>query len=662
MSLANFDFSSDEMTAAEAKTTNPYLIDPAKGLALISRLIAHPPLTANSAQRQQLAHLHQLIHERFFSLADRDDYPAEAQTVRELLALEESLQDLAVFPDLANKTIVGVGGGFSAGKSRFLNTLLGEALLPESLEPTTAIPSFLTAGECNIVALNTFNHTVSLDHDALQAITHAFNRHYQQSLGMAVGFAHVLKLLMLHHPSFRWKNLAFLDTPGYSKADLQDAEQTDEKIALQQLTEADYVVWLLNAKNGSIRADDLQFLRTLKHPKPVFFVVTQSDLIGSNRIQSILSSTAKAIDAAGIQKAGLMAWSAPLGKPSGECMAGDNILHWLNQIDIQPKYTNKLSICSAICDRHIKHNQQSLDRNRQQLQLFNALLPAVEQLSTAEQKIFRNILKIEREKQGLLIELAQGFGSIKNELLAALTTFLDTTFIHDQITKKHPETLLRDGLALYHKSPPDYQEAVALFEEAANQDHAEGQYWLGVCHFHGLGIKENNTEAFTLFMKSANHGSSNGQYMVGVCYLEGWGVRQNRTAAVDWLKKSVDQSNQLAQYWLGRCYLYGLGLKVDNNAAFSCFKKSADHGDSNAEYMLGRCYLAGFGVVKDEYKATTWFRKSADRNNVDSQYWLGICHEKGWGVRTSTEEAMKWFLLAAAQGHAEAKRCINRTR
>ena len=231
--------------------------------------------------------MHQLIHHDFVKTAARDDYPAGVEAFSKLLALEESLEDLSHFPDLANKTVVGVGGGFSAGKSRFLNTLLGDALLPESLKPTTAIPSFLTGGASSIVALNTFNHQIELDDDALQAISHEFYRHYQ-TLGEHIGFAHVLKLLMIHCPAFRWKNLAFLDTPGYSHTEGKDAEQTDQKIALQQLAESDHLIWLLSTQNGSIRQDDLEFLRTLKHPQPVFFVVTQADLVGNTRIHPIL--------------------------------------------------------------------------------------------------------------------------------------------------------------------------------------------------------------------------------------------------------------------------------------------------------------------------------------------------------------------------------------
>ncbi|OOP92821.1 ATPase, partial [Helicobacter pylori] len=60
-----------------------------------------------------------------------------------LQEIKKELQLVASYPSLFQKTIVAVGGGFSAGKSTFLNNLLGLKLkLPEDMNPTTAIPTY----------------------------------------------------------------------------------------------------------------------------------------------------------------------------------------------------------------------------------------------------------------------------------------------------------------------------------------------------------------------------------------------------------------------------------------------------------------------------------------------------------------------------------------
>ena len=60
MSFDNFNFSDDDLKAAESAVANPYLADPAKGLGLVTRLIAHPPPAVTRQQQQHLAQLHQL--------------------------------------------------------------------------------------------------------------------------------------------------------------------------------------------------------------------------------------------------------------------------------------------------------------------------------------------------------------------------------------------------------------------------------------------------------------------------------------------------------------------------------------------------------------------------------------------------------------------------
>jgi hypothetical protein len=423
MSL-DFNFSDEELAALEAETANPYLADPAKGLQLITRLIAQPEASLPSLQRQHFKHLHDLIHQSYVSLSARDTCPTEALNYRDLIALEEALEDLVAFPDLANKTVIGIGGGFSAGKSRFINTLLNNDLLPEALEPTTAIPSYLVAGTHEVIrALNQFDHDVELDRTALQAITHAFPRHYRQAHGVEVGFAHMVRLLMIHDPNLPWQNLAFLDTPGYSKPDHPRSAQADLQIALRQLKEADQILWLLNAKNGSIRRDDIEFLRDLNHPTPIFFVVTQADLVGKSRIAAILKSTAEALDEAHIPSAGLMAWAAPLGSNRGQLWAGDDVYEWLTWMNGTVKETQTRVECIRILDAHIRYNSKAQAENRELLSTLNESLLTYASCSHENQittLLKKHIARL-RQEQRQFKELIDDFGGLKEEMLKTIT-------------------------------------------------------------------------------------------------------------------------------------------------------------------------------------------------------------------------------------------------
>ena len=670
MSL-DFSLSLEELEAAQSATTNPYLRDPGKGLQLIASLVGQPRPNVGKAQRQQLpAALHRLIHERFIELTSKGSFPGEAQALRELQALEASLENLALFPDLANKTVVGVGGGFSAGKSRLLNTLLGVDLLPESLEPTTAIPSFITRGEDGIVALNTFNQQIRLDRDGLQAITHAFTNHYRDSLDEAFGFAHVLKLLMLHCASFAWSNLAFLDTPGYSKVDALGSTDSDETIALKQLTEADHVMWLLSARNGSIRQDDLAFLRSLDHPGPIFFVVTQADLVGRSSIDAILHSTAEAIEASGIPCAGLMAWAAPLGAEQGALIAGDDIRVWLQTLDEAPKYTHHRRTCERVLDGYIQHNRENLSNSRRKLSLFNTLLPLQEKLPQSEQATLQELLQEQRTRQKGFAELVDAFTVLKNEMQEIIAQIIGDLAI-DALSI---EELYGKGLALHEEG--DYDSAAVFFQHAAEQGNAAAQFQLGIYHELGQGVCVDERLAAQWYRKAKHQGHVQAQFYLGVCYENGVGVPENLQSAVACYLQAAEQGHAEAQYNLGICLTRGEGIAKDDEQALYWFEKAARQGHEEArfyvitrsakngspagQYALGVLYEKGQGVSQDLEKAIVAYRAAAEAGHADAQFELGRRYLRGEGLRKNSAHAISWLEKAAAQDHAKASSLLKK--
>ncbi len=94
-----------------------------------------------------------------------------------LLALQEikkELQLVASYPSLFQKSMVAVGGGFSAGKSSFLNNVLG-LKLPVGLDKTTAITTYCLKGEREVLMGVSQNGGMvelpdfSFDHETLNA-------------------------------------------------------------------------------------------------------------------------------------------------------------------------------------------------------------------------------------------------------------------------------------------------------------------------------------------------------------------------------------------------------------------------------------------------------------------------------------------------------------
>ncbi|GAA7987191.1 hypothetical protein HpCS16_12370 [Helicobacter pylori] len=99
-------------------------------------------------ENEGLEEYQRILDNEFLAFSNEVEFKEQAVALRALQELGNELQLVASYPSLFQKNMVAVGGGFSAGKSSFLNHLLGLNLkLPENLTPTTAIPTYCLKGE-----------------------------------------------------------------------------------------------------------------------------------------------------------------------------------------------------------------------------------------------------------------------------------------------------------------------------------------------------------------------------------------------------------------------------------------------------------------------------------------------------------------------------------
>ena len=228
-------------------------------------------------QRLQLAAdldvLDKIINHDLPELA-RSGSPDHFADILKSLNLElEHFREFCEFPDLAQKVVVGVGGAFSAGKSSLINTLLGKKRLVVEIDPTTSLPTYLLYGEQEqITALNLFRRRVILSQDEFASLTH------EEKIKYGSQIAGLLRSAFVSDPDFTWKNIALLDTPGYSKPDSEQwSERTDESVARSQLNLSNFIIWVVSATQGTISEDDLKFLATLNADIPKLIVVSRAD-------------------------------------------------------------------------------------------------------------------------------------------------------------------------------------------------------------------------------------------------------------------------------------------------------------------------------------------------------------------------------------------------
>ncbi|GAA8527077.1 hypothetical protein oki108_11590 [Helicobacter pylori] len=222
----------------------------------------------------------------------------------ELQEIKKELQLVASYPSLFQKNMVAVEGGFSAGKSTFLNHLLGLNLkLSANSTPTTAIPTYCLKGEREVLMGCSQNGgMVELPH-----LT--FDHKFLDSLGF--NLKEVMPSMLLSAPSVPFEFLCFIDTPGYD-APNQGYTGGDRQDSKEYLANAKYILWVIDCQHGTIQSDDLDYLQELyeEHGKQVFIVLNKADLKITIKLEEIAVQTKETLENSGIEFLGIGTYSS----------------------------------------------------------------------------------------------------------------------------------------------------------------------------------------------------------------------------------------------------------------------------------------------------------------------------------------------------------------
>lgn len=186
-------------------------------------------------------------------------------------------------------TQIVVAGGFSSGKSSFLNKLTKcTNLLPTGVEPVSVVKTYLYCSsdkkKVSVQGVNQKNVLVSLDPGVLQAIQHA-----KQS---NIYLASVLEKLFVEIPSKELDGLVFIDTPGYNNTDKSNESngKTDRQTAIEALGEGNVLFWLIDCERGTTVTDDLEMIKQFNGKK--VFIFNKADKKGGAEAKKIVENAA----------------------------------------------------------------------------------------------------------------------------------------------------------------------------------------------------------------------------------------------------------------------------------------------------------------------------------------------------------------------------------
>ncbi|MCM3729123.1 dynamin family protein [Neobacillus cucumis] len=179
---------------------------------------------------------------------------------KEFQPIKEELLDLQ--EDANDELIVMVSGEFKAGKSTFINALLGKEILTSDVTPATAVVTKLTYGKKNRVLAHYLDHSViEYDVKSLEQLTVEREGKFQQ-------IREQISYIELHLPIQLLKTFTIIDTPGLNSSHKHHTEATD-----RFLRRADLAIWLFNYRNVGT-STEVTWLKKLKEYgiKPIAIV------------------------------------------------------------------------------------------------------------------------------------------------------------------------------------------------------------------------------------------------------------------------------------------------------------------------------------------------------------------------------------------------------
>jgi GTP-binding protein EngB required for normal cell division len=223
----------------------------------------------------------------------RPNLPANwRELLQETAALGEKLGDPGVMTpltalavDLERPLRVAVIGEFNAGKSTFVNALLGSAVVPTGVLPTTATVNHLVWGteRAAEIQLRSLEPNRTLAHAELGPALAA----YDPACIAQVEIRAPLELL---------RRLEIIDTPGFNAPEAAHAAA-----ARQAIGDAHVVVWLLDAAQpfkASERAIGSELARL---ELPLVVLINKLDRLGNDELPLVLDHVTQALQQLGLR-------------------------------------------------------------------------------------------------------------------------------------------------------------------------------------------------------------------------------------------------------------------------------------------------------------------------------------------------------------------------
>ncbi len=382
-----------------------------QALDLIGRIMSARD-NMNGEYTRHFNEFKKLLKNDYREFARNDTYPEEAEAYAALEIIRSHMNQMRLAPRLASRNICTVAGSFSSGKSSFLNALIGDEILPTKVTPTTSIPTFITHVDENELEINVFNSgggKTPINTSTFQQMTHEFEKDY------GIPLKQIVERVVINTPHLeRCKQVAFIDTPGYTKPDDAKSDEEDKKIALQEVLTNPFLIWVVDCDRGTLPQEDVDFLcefrEQRKHSQlssyrksqpPIFIVLNKADKKLTAQ-QEVLSNAEKVADKNKLPYFGIGLYSSLDREWYGHSDSGRSFDNFLDMIDRAKTMVKLDEEIEDLFDKYVRFHEKEHKRMQNIVGLLSRIDLIIESpnLRSAVSKYRQDVTERRNEHKG----------------------------------------------------------------------------------------------------------------------------------------------------------------------------------------------------------------------------------------------------------------------
>lgn len=306
---------------------------------LVSRILA-----AKKSDNKAMERFSSLLNNEFMTFAnDESSLQEEAKAILILQSIEKQLQLILSFSGTSNKNMIAVGGGFSTGKSEFLNSFFKDKSVQLSIgiKPVTAIPTYIMAGSSSVI--KGYSHqggAIDIAPDLYKLLSHDFVKSFNFNL------KDIMPVMAIETPIEYFDKICFIDTPGYNPSNTEAFTDQDFSTAQEYLKQSNVLLWLIGLDtNGTIPSSDLDFIKKSSlEEKKLYIVANKADLRSEEDLEEILDIFEEILDDHDIGYEGISAYSSVHKKEifSRKISLFDFLIQENNQVEVYKQILEEL--------------------------------------------------------------------------------------------------------------------------------------------------------------------------------------------------------------------------------------------------------------------------------------------------------------------------------